>query len=755
MTTLRRLMVADYPIRLFLIALVAWGVTADVCAQSPVRVGYYDMVAGAGIAEQAAPIAAAGFTPVLLTNVTAADLGGLHILFVQNPSTSGYGAEYRASALGAIQDAVNAGLVLIIHDRSLNAGVAPESGTRFILPRNVNPMVGFPTITPASSINLSVSDATTLVANGPRGTITDTTLDNGNSSNMGSVNLTLLNIQGRKSLLYAASGNATANAVTFSYPLGLGFVIYSSIPLDMFLKDMGTATATVRAAFREIYAPNVLTYAACGLKALPTTVAAAAATGYYGGSATFSAAVRCGMLPVAGIAVSFKLKGVPVGSAQTDASGTATVSNVSLGAAAASAIAAGNYPAAVSASFTGTSQYGASSGAAPLTVEKAPATITVTGGNFVYDGAPHAAAGSVAGVFGEPLGVPAFTYTDAEGATTDAAPVNAGIYGIDASVSETANYLQTSNSSTKIRIARASLAVAADNKAKIYGAPVPALTASYDGFVGNEDTAGLAGTLRLTTAATGASPVGTYEITPSGLTSINYDITFVTGVLAVTPASLRIRADNKDRLVGTANPPLTVAYEGFVLADTEDKLYRRPTVNTPALITSPDGTYPIVVSGAADANYTIQEVNGQLTVTPEGRLSGSGFVNAVGVKHHFEFDIRETIAQGEKASLTLRIGHDGAADDIFVSQLIAVVTFRNNPGIIPGGKAVADSVTLLGTGLWNGQSATFEASATDKGEPGVGSDTISVVVRVGGQTVSTTHGVLNGGNIQSNRLPGR
>jgi hypothetical protein len=105
--------------------------------------------------------------------------------------------------------------------------------------------------------------------------------------------------------------------------------------------------------------------------------------------------------------------------------------------------------------------------------------------------------------------------------------------------------------------------------------------------------------------------------------------------------------------------------------------------------------------------------------------------------------------------LTLRIDHDGAADDIFVSQLIAVVTFRNNPGIIPGGKAVADSVTLLGTGLWNGQSATFEASATDKGEPGVGSDTISVVVRVGGQTVSTTHGVLNGGNIQSNRLPGR
>ena len=48
MTTLRRLMVADYPIRLFLLALAAWSVAADVCAQSPIRVGYYDMIVGAG-----------------------------------------------------------------------------------------------------------------------------------------------------------------------------------------------------------------------------------------------------------------------------------------------------------------------------------------------------------------------------------------------------------------------------------------------------------------------------------------------------------------------------------------------------------------------------------------------------------------------------------------------------------------------------------------------------------------------------------
>src|SRR5688500_14582162 len=99
MTTLRRLLVAVYPIGLFLLAVVVWGGTADVRAQSPIRVGYYDMTNGngAGSPEQIAPIVAAGFTPVLLDDVTWAELTGLHILFVQNPSPNVYNTEYLAS----------------------------------------------------------------------------------------------------------------------------------------------------------------------------------------------------------------------------------------------------------------------------------------------------------------------------------------------------------------------------------------------------------------------------------------------------------------------------------------------------------------------------------------------------------------------------------------------------------------------------------------------------------------------------------
>src|SRR6188474_2245509 len=222
MTTLRRLMVADYPIRLFLLALAAWSVAADVCAQSPVKVGYYDMNIGAGVtAEQEAPILAAGFTPVQLLNVTAADLAGLHVLFVQNSSPMAYGAEYLASKV-AVQDAVNAGLVLIIHDRFI--GPSPAM-TRNILPLPAGVM---PVATRVNSQNNSVTDPATLVANGPGGVVTETNLDGGMNSNMGFVNLGTVTIPGRVGLIHTGAAN---NSVTFSYPFGAGFVVYSSIPL--------------------------------------------------------------------------------------------------------------------------------------------------------------------------------------------------------------------------------------------------------------------------------------------------------------------------------------------------------------------------------------------------------------------------------------------------------------------------------------------------------------------------------------------
>ena len=91
----------------------------------------------------------------------------------------------------------------------------------------------------------------------------------------------------------------------------------------------------------------------------------------------------------------------------------------------------------------------------------------------------------------------------------------------------------------KFTINKKALTVTADNKQVTFGDEAPTYTESYDGFVNNETKAVLGGTLALTCSyvknQTGA---GTYDITPSGLTSDNYAITFTKGTLTVGKKAL-------------------------------------------------------------------------------------------------------------------------------------------------------------------------------------------------------------------------
>ena len=83
-------------------------------------------------------------------------------------------------------------------------------------------------------------------------------------------------------------------------------------------------------------------------------------------------------------------------------------------------------------------------------------------------------------------------------------------------------------------VGKAALTVKAEDKSITYGDAAPVYTATYTGFVGDDGAEDLTGTLTLTCAYTKGSPVGTYPITPKGLTSNNYSISFVDGTLTVT-----------------------------------------------------------------------------------------------------------------------------------------------------------------------------------------------------------------------------
>lgn len=103
---------------------------------------------------------------------------------------------------------------------------------------------------------------------------------------------------------------------------------------------------------------------------------------------------------------------------------------------------------------------------------------------------------------------------------------------VTASAVKNSNF--TGAATQKFNIKKAPLTIKAADVNIICGSEVPEYEVSYEGFVAEETVAVLEGTLAVACGYTKESAVGsTYDITPSGFTSKNYDITFVPGKLTV------------------------------------------------------------------------------------------------------------------------------------------------------------------------------------------------------------------------------
>jgi hypothetical protein len=177
------------------------------------------------------------------------------------------------------------------------------------------------------------------------------------------------------------------------------------------------------------------------------------------------------------------------------------------------------------------------------------------------------------------------------------------------------NYTLALKSGT-LTVTPAQLTVQADDKTKAYGAGLPALSATYSGFVNGDTAASLTQPVSLATTATLASGVGTYPILVTGGASPNYSLIRNSGMLTVTKAALTVTAEDKSAVYGGVLPALTTAYDGFINGDTAAVLTQPVTLTTTAKPTSPAGKYPITVSGGASANYTLVPKSGVLSVVP-------------------------------------------------------------------------------------------------------------------------------------------
>jgi MBG domain (YGX type) len=88
--------------------------------------------------------------------------------------------------------------------------------------------------------------------------------------------------------------------------------------------------------------------------------------------------------------------------------------------------------------------------------------------------------------------------------------------------------------------------VKANDATKLQGDPNPTFTVTYTGFVDNDLPLSLGGGLTFNTNATTDSPVGAYAVTPGGLTSSKYAITFVSGTLNVVPPVVNAYVTDKN-----------------------------------------------------------------------------------------------------------------------------------------------------------------------------------------------------------------
>lgn len=281
----------------------------------------------------------------------------------------------------------------------------------------------------------------------------------------------------------------------------------------------------------------------------------------------------------------------------------------------------------------------------------------------------------------------------------DGLPKNAGVYDVEA-IYESANY-ETGSVTNTVTILKVALTATAEDCSRSFGQPNPTFTITYSGFVNSENASAITPPA-VSTTATSASNTGTYPITLSGGSAINYNITRVPGTLTVevaTPAitfedqslaysgntfaisalsviengvdlsvygtltyahrlqstsswidglpknagvydvrasftgnsnvsggtainaitirkaPLTVSAYNITKVVGTENPALTIAYEGFVNNEGISALDTLPTASTTATTASTAGDYSITVSGGSAANYYFVYVPGTLTIS--------------------------------------------------------------------------------------------------------------------------------------------
>lgn len=171
-------------------------------------------------------------------------------------------------------------------------------------------------------------------------------------------------------------------------------------------------------------------------------------------------------------------------------------------------------------------------------------------------------------------------------------------------------------SSGQLTVSKAALTVSADDKAKTYGDADPVLNASASPLqLKYSDTLSVVAGLTLSAPTGSAATAGTHSISVSGGSASNYTITRVNGTLSVSKADLTVTADNKSKVYGDADPPLTYSLNPLQLKYSDTlTVVSGVVLAAPTGATAVPGNHTISVTGGTAANYRLMPVDGVLAV---------------------------------------------------------------------------------------------------------------------------------------------
>ena len=241
------------------------------------------------------------------------------------------------------------------------------------------------------------------------------------------------------------------------------------------------------------------------------------------------------------------------------------------------------------------------------------------------------------------------------------------------------NYSAKAGSVTT-KINKANLTITADNKTMTYGGTVPTYTYTGTGFVNGETASVLGGTASYTVKNSSGTAVtiskttnaGTYTITPSGLSSNNYNITYKAGTLTIGQETNPITVTNKTVYTGSttdlstlvSNAQGTITYKVKTNGTTTASTLSGSKLTAGAMSAENDNNQTVVVtvtaggntnyaSGSKDLTITVQKYTPTLawtSTTPSSIVYGTTGRTAT---------VTATVAGGTKGAVTYTSGTTG------------------------------------------------------------------------------------------------